>query len=81
MEVDPKTGKRKPSGVKEIDGRGESRSLSGFLPPLRDDSDQDAFLFPLHGSRQLFGSCEVGVPTFRPDVPIESSEEIPLHQA
>ena len=34
VEVDPETGKRKPSGRKR-DRRGESRSRSGCLPPLR----------------------------------------------
>ena len=34
VEVDPETGKRKPCGG-ERDGRGESRSQSGCLPPLR----------------------------------------------
>ena len=63
-----------------------------------DDSDQDAYLFPLpmvdesneqsgrsDGCRQVLfdtgAARSVSPTTFRPDVPIEPSEEIPLHQA
>ena len=64
-----------------------------------DDSDQDAYLFPLPTvdesndspedlmalSRQVLsdtGAARSVCPTtFRPDVPIEPSEEIPLYQA
>ena len=65
----------------------------------KDDSDQDAYLFPLPMvdesndspedlvalSRQVLfdtGAARSVCPTtFRPDVPIEPPEEIPLHQA
>ena len=50
-----------------------------------DDSDQDAYLFPLpmvdksnDGPEDLMALSRPT--TFRPDVPIEPAEEIPLHQ-
>ena len=98
MEVDPETGKRKPS---EGNGTGAVNPAPGLDACLlyEDDSDQDAYLFPLPMvdesndspedlmalSRQVLldtGAARSVCPTtFRPDVPLEPSEEIPLHQA
>ena len=97
MEVDPETGKRKPAEK----GTGAVNPAPGLDACLLydDDSDQDAYLFPLPMvdesndspedlmalSRQVLfdtGTARSVCPTtFRPDVPIEPSEEIPLHQA
>ena len=94
MEVDPETGKRKPSGGK---GSGTPTLAPGLDACLLcgDDSDPDVCLSPLPKadeddenpedlvalSRQgLFdtGAARSVCPsTFRPDVPIEPSEEIP----
>ena len=98
VEVDPETGRRKPSGG---EGTGAVSPAPGLDTCLlyENDSDQDVYLFPLPMvdecndspedlmalSRQvLFGTGaarSVCPTTFRPDVPIEPSEEIPLHQA
>ena len=95
VEVDPETGKRKPSGGK---GTGAVSGLDACLL-YEDDSDQDAYLFPLPRvderndspedlmalSRQVLfdtGAARSVCPTtFRLEVPTEPSEEIPLHQA
>ena len=98
VEVDPETGRRKPSGGK---GTGAVSPAPGLDTCLlyENDSDHDVYLFPLPMidkcndspedlmalSRQvLFDTGAAGSvcpTTFRPDVPIEPSEEIPLHQA
>ena len=98
VEVDPETGRRKPSGGK---GTGAVSPAPGLDTCLlyENDSDQDVYLFPfpmvdecndspedlMALSRQVLfdtGAARSVCPTtFRPDVPIEPSEEIPLHQA
>ena len=98
VEVDPETGRRKPSGGK---GTGAVSPAPGLDTSLlyENDSDQDVYLFPLPVvdecndspedlmalSRQVLfetGAARSVCPTtFGPDVPIEPSEEIPLHQA
>ena len=98
VEVDPETGRRKPSGG---EGTGAVSPAPGLDACLlnENDSDQDVYLFPspvvdecndspedlMALSRQVFydtgAAWSVCPTTFRPDVPIEPSEEIPLHQA
>ena len=94
-EVDPETGKRKPTSGK---GAGTLTTAPGLDACLlfEKDSNPDAYLFPLpmiaEGagdlmalSRQLLfdrGAARSVCPsTYRPDVPIEPFEEIALHQA
>ena len=98
VEVDPETGRRKPSGGK---GTGAVSPAPGLDTCLlyENDCDQDVYLFPLPvvdecddspedlmalSGQVLFetGAARSVCPTkFRPDVPIEPSEEIALHQA
>ena len=96
VEVDPKTGRRKPSGGKGTGAVSPAPVLDTCLL-YKNDSDQDVYLFPLPMvdecnespedlmafSRQVLfdaGAARSVCPTtFRPDVPIEPSEEIPLH--
>ena len=98
VEVDPETGKRNSSGGKGTGALNPAPGLDACLL-WEDDSDQDAYLFPLPMiderndspedlmalSRQVLfdtGAARSVCPTtVRPDVPIEPSEEIPLHQA
>ena len=98
VEVDPETGRRKPSEGKGTGAVNPAPGLDAYLLH-EDDSDQDVYLFPLPMvdesndspedlmvlSRQVLfdtGAARSVCPTtFRPDVPIEPSKEIPLHQA
>ena len=97
VEVDPETGKRKPSEGK---GTGAVNPAAGLDACLfyEDDSDQAAYLFPMPmidegddspkdlmalSQQVLFDTAAArSVPIdIRPNVPIEPSKEIPLHQA
>ena len=98
MEVDPETGKRKPSGGKGTGAVSPAPGLDACLLH-ENDSDQNAYLFPLpmvdesndspedlmalsHQALFDMGAARSVCPTtFRPDVPIQPSEEVPLHQA
>ena len=98
VEVDNETGRRKPAEGKWTGAVNPAPGLdTGLL--YEDDSDRDAYLFPLPTkdesndspedlmalSRQVLFDTGAGrsvcPTTFTPDVPIEPSEEIPVHQA
>ena len=95
MEVDPETGKRKSSGGKGS-GTPAPAPAPGLDACLlcEEDSDPGAYLFALpmidedgDKTEDLMALFDTGPArsvcpsTFRPDVPIEPSEEVPLHQA
>ena len=95
VEVDTGTGKRKPSGVKgtgavsfasERMPASSTKTEDAYLFPLpivdeSNDSTEDLMALSRQVLFDVGAATSVCPSTFRPDVPIEPPEEIPLHQA